>query len=168
MKQGDRVLIDTNAIIEAHRLGCWPALCGYFSMETVEECVAECATGDQFREGRVPIDVKQLKQQLTAAHPVDDAMLAGLAVTSCGASTGIDDGEKHLLAYAITQSGIYLLCSPDKACMRVGQILHLLERFTSLQRVAEKSGHLGLLYAAQYTEKWHRTYRSRLVLETLE
>ena len=52
MERGSEVLIDTNAIIEAHRVQCWAAICGYFALETVGECVAECGTGDSDRRFR--------------------------------------------------------------------------------------------------------------------
>jgi len=112
MKRGNRILIDTNAILEAHRVGCWKALCGFFSMETVEWCI-------------------------------------------------------NLLAYAMAQSNAYLLCSPDKDCMRVGMILDILRRFVSLEKIAENAGCRRLALRGQYTEKWHQSFCGKLKLDQL-
>lgn len=43
------VLVDTNAIIEAHRTGVWRALAGGYQVESVEDCVIETQTGFQWR-----------------------------------------------------------------------------------------------------------------------
>jgi hypothetical protein len=34
MKTGDRVLLDTMVIMEAHRISCWNGLRGFFLLET--------------------------------------------------------------------------------------------------------------------------------------
>jgi len=48
---GKRVFVDTNVIIEAHRVGCWNALCGSFSIETVEKCLQEATSGHSDKPG---------------------------------------------------------------------------------------------------------------------
>jgi hypothetical protein len=45
------VLVDTNVILESHRIGAWPALTGGYPVETVEDCVTETQTGFQRRRG---------------------------------------------------------------------------------------------------------------------
>lgn len=35
------VLVDTNVILESHRVGAWRALAGSYRVETVEDCVTE-------------------------------------------------------------------------------------------------------------------------------
>ena len=166
MKRGNRILIDTNAILEAHRVGCWKALCGFFSMETVEWCIIECGEGEQFRENRIPVEIDVLKRQVRI-HSVSPLMIAELAVRSRGAFDSIHDGEKHLLAYAMAQSNAYLLCSPDKDCMRVGMILDILRRFVSLEKIAENAGCRRLALRGQYTEKWHQSFCGILKLDQL-
>ena len=37
--KGQRVLVDTMVVIEAHRIGCWNALLHSFQIETVEQCI---------------------------------------------------------------------------------------------------------------------------------
>jgi hypothetical protein len=38
-------LVDTNVVIESHRVAAWRALTGGYRVETVEECVAETQIG---------------------------------------------------------------------------------------------------------------------------
>lgn len=166
MKRGDRILIDTNAILEAHRIGCWKALCGFFSMETVQRCVTECGEGDPFREHHIPVDIDELEGQVKI-HTATPVMIAELAAQSGGAFADIHDGEKHLLAYTMTQANAYLLCSPDKDCMRVGMILDILKWYVSLEKIAEKSGCRRLALREQYTEKWHNDFCGKLRIEQL-
>ena len=39
------VLVDTNVVIESHRVAAWRALTGGYRVETVEDCVAETQIG---------------------------------------------------------------------------------------------------------------------------
>ena len=39
------VLVDTNVVIESHRVAAWRALTGGYRVETVEECVSETQIG---------------------------------------------------------------------------------------------------------------------------
>ena len=55
------VLVDTNTIIEAHRVSAWAALSGGYRIETVEECVAETQTGFQRRTREETIDARELR-----------------------------------------------------------------------------------------------------------
>ena len=43
------MLVDTNAIIESHRVRSWGALAGGYRVETVEDCITETQTGFQLR-----------------------------------------------------------------------------------------------------------------------
>lgn len=166
MKRADRIFADTNAILAAHKYGCWKALCGYFTMESVEECMVECGTGDPFREGRINVDVALLREQMEI-HPVSDLMILSLFQRSKGQSAGIDDGERHLLAYAITQPDVYFLCSPDKACMHVALTLNILDRFVSLEALATKAGMRKIPFRDPFNEKWHTAFCGKLRIEAL-
>ncbi|MBN2684469.1 MAG: hypothetical protein JXR40_04265 [Pontiellaceae bacterium] len=156
MKQNDRVLIDTNAIIEATRTGCWLNLIAFFSMETVDMCARECAEGRH--SGNInytPVDTNLLRKQIPA-HAVNDAMRAKLLFEE-PAATDLDDGERDLLAFAITlPEHVCLICSPDKACMKVAAKLGLLNRLISLESLATKVGRKNLRLKRNYTEQWHR------------
>lgn len=50
------VLVDTNVIIESHRVVSWRALTGGYCVDTVEECVAETQAGAQRRRPTRRID----------------------------------------------------------------------------------------------------------------
>jgi hypothetical protein len=45
IRPGENVLLDTTAIIEAHRQGVWEPLVNGFRLATVEKCIEEIDTG---------------------------------------------------------------------------------------------------------------------------
>lgn len=166
MERGSRVLIDSNAIIEAHRLRCWPNLLAFFSIETVDMCARECATGGQRHRDYVPVDTNALRGSIPA-HEVTDAMRLKLVCKEPSA-VDIDDGEKDLLAYAITlPPNVFLVCSPDKACMKVASKMGMLERLVSLEALAERVGRRNLKFKRNYTQKWHRQQYADIFSELL-
>ena len=167
MNKDDRILMDSNAIIEAHRVRCWPNLLAFFSIETVDMCARECASGNQqLHRTYVPVDTTALREKI-AVHKVDDALRAQLVLLEPSAAD-IDDGEKDLLAYAITlPADVFLVCSPDKACMKVAAKMGLLDRLVSLQALAERVGRGSLAFRRNYTEQWHRQQCSAIQMGTL-
>jgi acetoin utilization deacetylase AcuC-like enzyme len=54
------VLVDTNVILESHRIRAWASLAGGYRVETVEDCVTETQTGFQRRRPEQQIDAKAL------------------------------------------------------------------------------------------------------------
>ena len=48
------VFVDTNVILESHRVGSWRALTGGYGVETVEDCVVETHTGFQRLRAGIP------------------------------------------------------------------------------------------------------------------
>ena len=156
MNNGDRILMDSNAIIEAHRTRCWSNLIAFFSIETVDMCARECATGaQQMHREYVPVDTNTLRENITV-HEVTDAMRLQLVCQEPSAAD-IDDGEQDLLAFALTlPPEAYLVCSPDKACMKVAFKMGLIDRLVSLEALAERVGRRKLSLKRNYTEKWHR------------
>ncbi len=167
MNKDDRVLMDSNAIIEAHRLRCWPNLLAFFSIETVDMCARECASGSQqLHRDYVPVDTQALRDNITV-HAVDDTLRRELICREPSAAD-IDDGEKDLLAYAITlPPKVFLVCSPDKACMKVAARMGLLDRLVSLQTLADRVGRGNLKFKRNYTEKWHRKQCGSIQLEIM-
>ena len=97
--KGDIVLVDTNVIIEAHRVRCWRAIINCFRVETVEKCCEEAATGDRRRAAYVAVDVEGMKR-MVAVHAVNLTQLAEIE-TRLAEPDRIDMGEKHLLAHAL-------------------------------------------------------------------
>ncbi len=155
MDNGDRILIDSNAIIEAHRLRCWLNLIAFFSIETVDMCARECAGGQQLHRDYVPVDTNALRNKITV-HDVTDAMRLELICREASA-VDIDDGEHDLLALALTlPDNVFLICSPDKACMKVAAKMGLSNRLVSLEALADRVGRRNLRLKRNYTEQWHR------------
>ena len=131
------VLVDTNAIIEAVRTGCWSAIAAHFELETVEECRAESLRGDSTRPSYVSVTEAQL--DLAATRPVTAVQRATLALR-CACADGLDDGERDLIAHAIARPDEWQLCSPDKASIRAAVELGCHERLVSLELLARRAG----------------------------
>lgn len=74
------VLVDTNVIIESHRVNSWRALAGGYRVETVEECVAETQDGAPRRRPAQRIDGTALRDSLSALHTVTNVERAELVL----------------------------------------------------------------------------------------
>jgi len=112
------VLADTNAIIEAHRVGAWKALTSRYVVETVEKCFEETQTGFQKRRPEQNIDPRELRASLHAVHSVSLVELAAVALLPGG--DVLDDGEQALWAHALTRADAWVLVGPDAASMKFG------------------------------------------------
>ena len=112
------VLVDTNVILEAYRVGLWRALAGGYSVETVEDCVTETQTGFQRRRPERQIDARELRVSLGAVHSVKNLERAELAVRVH--DIALDIGEASLWAHALNRNDAWVLCGPDKASLRLG------------------------------------------------
>lgn len=162
MTKGQRVLVDTVAIIEAYRLGCWQGLVQFYSIETVDTCVIECATGDKRRKGYVSIDQQELIHGIKV-HAVTGDMRVKLVTADSLAAT-LDPGEKDLLAFALTLPDVVLLCSPDKAAICSAHRLNLLERLVALQQMVVEAGMKRRGYKLQHTAAWLASYKTQVLL----
>jgi hypothetical protein len=150
--QAAPVLIDANAIIEAHRKGCWAALCGRFRVETVEQCFVETQTGFQKRRQEELIDPAALRAQLAAVHQVSKVELARVDLLG---GPLLDEGEKALWAHAIARNDAWVLCGPDRASMRFGFELGFRDRLVSLGGMLNDIGHRPRVpLGAQYEKAW--------------
>lgn len=132
------LLIDANAIIEAHRKGCWTAICGRFRIETVQQCFVETQTGFQRRRQEEVIDPDELRRQLAAVHPVSRIELARVDLLG---GPILDEGEKALWAHAISRKDGWVLCGPDRASMRFGFQHGYRDRLISLGGILQEIGH---------------------------
>lgn len=157
------VLVDTNVILEAHRIGAWRALAGGYRVETVEECVTETQTGYQRRRPEQQIDAGQLRASLAAVHHVDLRELAAAAVRA--PDIALDVGEHALWAHALGRTDTWVLCGPDKASLRFGVRLGHRGRLVALERLLADAGYRakGTLKPA-YTIAWLETTLRQLVL----
>ncbi len=159
-----RIFIDSNAIIEAHRTRCWNVITGHHRIETVGKCVEECGTGEQDRDGYVKIDVEALRERI----PILEVQIGEIIALELRLENlaGLDPGEKHLLAFAVTQQDAWWVCSPDNVCIRAAVILGIQDNLISLERIAEESG-VNISFRDQYTKKWLRKKRSEILFEEI-
>lgn len=167
VKHGDIILLDTTAIIGAHKYKCWDAIVKCFRLETVDKCIEECGTGDTRRRDRVPIDVQNLAKQMTVHH-VEQSSLVVAALKSPRFSL-VDPGEREILAHAFTKyraEDIWYVSSQDIGCVHAGNELGFLERFISFEEMTRALG-LGLSLKHNYTEKWLQDIRTKIKLEQL-
>lgn len=138
MQRGQTVLVDTNIIIEAVRTGCWNALGTHFRLETVEKCCEEARGGVLHRPGYVKIDENALRGKLRA-HPVPEIELIQLTLKYPEAA-GLDDGERHLWAHALTRSDAWIATTADKAAFFAACHLGWRDRMVSLEMLIESAG----------------------------
>ena len=164
---GTSVLLDTNAIIESHRVGAWRALAGGYRVETVEDCVTETQTGFQLRQPEQSIVASELRASLAGEHAVDNRERVELAVRIEGIA--LDRGEESLWAHALGRDDNWFLCGPDKASLRCGVRLGFRERIVSLEALLEGVGHRPrIALKHHYTRKWLEKALAELVFAELD
>jgi hypothetical protein len=164
VQQGRVVLVDTNIIIEAIRVGCWAALTGYFRMETVAKCREEARTGRGYRPGYVTVTDEDLRERL-AVHEVDDVELVELAVRD-PRSSFLDAGEKHLWAHALRRTDGWSASTADAAAVHAAVRLGWEDRLVSLEEMVESCGsRTGGKLAKQFRAEQLRAWRTAAVLE---
>ena len=159
------MLVDANAIIEAHRTRSWRALCGGWPVETVEACVAETQTGFQLRRKEEAIDLAELRRSLAAVHSVSVRERAELALRN--RNIALDEGEEALWAHALGRNDAWLLCGPDRASLRCGVRLGHRERLVALEALLKHVGHHSSGLRTAYTQKWHERVVGEIYLEEL-
>ena len=148
------VLVDTNAIIEAHRTRSWRALSQGWRIETVDACVMETQTGSQLRRNEEAINASELRKSLATVHSVGARERTELA--SRKGNIALDEGEEALWAHALTRNGTWVLCGPDRASLRCGVRLGYRERLVSLEELLDSVGHRPAAeLRPAYTKKWH-------------
>jgi len=160
------ILVDTNVIIEAHRIRCWAAITDYFSVETVEKCVEETQTGAQNRSPEQSIDQTKLKASLGAVQVVTKVQRAGFLMKL---QIQLDPGELDLLCHAESRTDAWILASPDKAAMRFMFSQGWIDRLVSLEVLLT---HLRIKpnkpLGHNYTEKWSSSERTAMLLASLK
>ena len=162
-KRGQVVLVDTNVIIESHRVKCWNAMADYYALETVEKCVEETQTGAQNRSPEENIDRAKLTGSLTAVHHVTELEKAAFLLRQ---KIQLDPGERDLLSHAAGRQDAWIVTSPDKAAMRAGFAEGWQDRLVSLESLCN---HLKIRLARNlqrnYTKAWHSVEVVRLRME---
>jgi hypothetical protein len=162
MKKGDRVFMDTNAIIEAHRVKCWNAITTFFQIETVEECQKECASGNQQRREYVAVATGTFKETVVV-HSVSNAMRASL-ISADPAAAVLGQGEKDLISRLFGQQGNWFACTPDKASVASMFRLDLARRITALETLADLAGMRRLKFRDNFTKRWLHAVKADLQL----
>ena len=158
-----RVAVDTNVIIEAHRVGVWHALTGNYRVETVAECRQEALTNPA-RQAAIQVEAAALDAARIAVHAVSRRQRTVLKLTV--SDDDLHPGERALWAHLLSAGGKWLMCGPDKASMRCGMRLGFADRIVSLQRLLDDIGCRpeARLYP-QYTAKWQRRILADFALE---
>lgn len=160
-----RVLVDTNVIIEAHRTGCWKTIAGYFCLETVEKVIEETQTGSQNRSPETHIDEATLRSSIRHVQTITGEMRAKFH--EAYPNVLLDDGERDLLVYAGTLpvGEVWLLNSPDMAAVRHAHSRGWIDRLVSLESLnGHLKGKLGASLKENYGERWLSVRRTQLLL----
>ena len=158
------LLVDTNVILEGHRIRCWAALTTRYDVQTVEKCLEETLTGYQKRSPEEVIDQIALRQSLRAVHAVSEEQLAA-AVTREPLIGQIDPGEKQLWAHALSRKDVWILCGPDRSNVRVAVNLGFGERLVALEPLLAAIGHRPKLpLKTHHKSDWLDSTRSQFTL----
>ena len=157
------VLTDTMIVIEAIRTGCWNAITGQRKLVTVEKCREELLRGDSALADYVPVTEQDIAR--LGVEPVDPVLAVRFRL-ECPGSDALDPGERDLLAYAFGLKDDFLLCSSDKAAVRIAHRMGLLESVVSLQVLVESvGGRARPALKLQFTERWMSAWRTALLFE---
>lgn len=163
LKRGDRVLMDTNAIGDAHAIKGWNALRKAFKLVTVSECVDEATRPNRAGEVLVDKTATALAAELEVC-PVDDAMRFRL-LEELNNAVALDAGERDLLALALSEGrSIWRLCGPDKATLRAMYRIRRLDRMVSLEELLHLAGVNTRNLEHKETKAWLSQKRTRLEL----
>ncbi|HJP67495.1 MAG TPA: hypothetical protein VJ846_01240 [Sphingomicrobium sp.] len=134
------VLLDTNTIIEVHRVSGWRALSSGYALETVETVVMETHTGFQRRDPAQQIDQGALRASLRKVHQVNKLQEAKLRLKLLEEVIDLDAGEFALWAHMMDREDAWMLCGPDKASLRFGVRQGLRARMISLEQLLGDAG----------------------------
>ena len=160
----ERILMDTNAIIESHRTNCFRQAAGRYRLETCETCVAETQRGKD-RKGYVPVSEDELRKQvavhaLTQTERVEVALQPGFME--------LDPGERELVALLVLRKEPWRICTPDKAAIRLLHACGHLDGLVSLEELAKRAGsHPNPKLKENYTQRWQSEWSTKLKLGVL-
>ena len=165
LENGQIILVDTNVIIEAHRLGCWNSLADFFNLETVEMCMEETQTGFQRRNPEEKIDSINLKNSLAAIHSVSQEEET-IFLLDNDSATMLDPGELHLLVHAGKREDAWILNSPDKAAMRFACDVGWSERIISLENMIKRvNANTSSPLRQNFTENWLIQEKTKILMK---
>lgn len=167
LKSGDVIFLDTTAIIEAHVLGIWKQLAVGFKLATSGKCLEEVVKGNRPGGGRAMVDIAEIRCEMSVL-PVDHKTLVEATIASEGDLSRLHAGESELLTLVHAKEGDWSISSQDLGCLHCGKALGQLDRFVSLEEMAQVAGiRRRILFRDHFTKKWLTTMRTRLRLGTL-
>lgn len=152
--KGDIVLIDTNVIIEGHRVHCWSQLAQYFKLHTVEKVIEETQTGYQNRRPEQTIDQALLRKSFFHIEAISELHIIEFDMSNVGQI--LHDGEKQLVIYANTiKENVWFLNSPDLAAVKYACQKGWGDRLISLEAMTKHLGcRLKVNLERNFTESW--------------
>lgn len=156
--RGGKVYLDSNAIIEAHRVKCWKTLANEFDLHTVDQCKQEVLTGKRGC-GYVEVDADSLENRITI-HQVEKRKVVAFTLKIEGQVFDVDGGERELLAHALNDEEVWFLCGPDKASMHALNFFKQLDRAVSLETLCNV-GKIQTTHKLKdnYTDRWMQDFR---------
>jgi len=157
------ILVDTNIIIEAVRIGCWNGLRGCYKLVTVESCREEALSGVARTPGYVVIRNSDLSPglQVVAVTEADRALLA----TACPEANILDKGEFDLWAHACSRGDDWGAVCADQAAVRVAVQLGWGDRLESLEVLIADAGlRTKVRLKDHYSRKRLSTWRAKFLL----
>jgi len=106
---------------------------------------------------------------LKAIHEVDDEARAAL-VLACTNAVGLHNGERDLLAHALARreagDEIWVVCSPDIACVHVAVALGMGDQTISLEELLASVGAKGAKpLGDHFTARWLSAERTKALLK---
>ena len=168
-----RIFVDTNIILEAFRTGCWSTITTRFSIETVEKCVEEALTGDPDEPGRVNVDPDCLREFLSGRHQVSDLALASFSLAH-PEWAGLDDGERHLLAWlkdmGLIGNAMIAISTADRAAVTSAFALGCNDSLISLEELLVSAGGnrpAGVTLRKHFSKQWLSQLKTDLLLKGL-
>ena len=159
------VYVDTNVVIEAVDTGCWGALLNKFDVRTVAEVRRETRAGNRLIKSYVEVDQAEFDAKVIVAE-VTKVQLAEAQLRN-PLLNQIDPGERHLLAYVVTQDkNALLLTTGDRAAVRAACALGLDDRLRSLEELASACGQKPAV-ADWFTKKWLSKVKTEFLLDSM-
>lgn len=157
--------LDTCAIIEAWRVGCWRALVSRFELHTVKECHDELGRGNPDDPDYVHVDTRKIEADIVVHVPTRANIVA--AIFKSAAVNDIDKGERELLAWCAAQhTSAMILTTGDRAAIVAACELGLKDRLSSLEELANAAGVHPQLQN-HYRQSWLTDIRTKWLLEKL-
>ena len=164
--QLEKIFVDTNIIIEAHRTGCWKSLVGSYDIHIVEKVREEALRGRRDGANYIRVEADELESNVTI-HSVGDEQLAA-AIAKYHDLALLDDGEKHLLAYAFAcEEKPFILTTADKAAVKASCGLGLGDLLKSLEELG-RIGSCVLPLKNVYTKAGLDTTKTEFILDNFD